>query len=317
MSAAAPDAVAAFLRGVERRSALFAQLQCGDSEHGGHAQTAAMRAFAGAAGQVGVADWPRRYWALLLASPQLRRGSGHRWPEGFAILARLGNGPRAALLLHLVAGLADQDAAAVFDVAVPTYRLALQRALPRRHDGSLDADAVSALDTAVRQALRPLPAARLVQFARLREPALWARAPQRRPALRRTTGATRTLPGGWLLLLWVALAACAVGFAATFLQSALSPGDTGVEARIRRAPLPAAAAPAATFDVDTALLSHRDFEQLADNGETAWLRELDFYAWYVAERATQPAAALPLPDAMQAIPDTAANDPLESVDAPR
>lgn len=317
MTAAAPAAVAAFLRGVERRAALFAQLQCGDPTHGDNAQTAAMRAFVGGAGQVATADWPRRFWALLLASPQLRRAPGQSWPKDFALLARLGNGPRAALLLHVVAALSDEDAAAVLDVAVPTFRLALQRALPRRGDGSLDADAWRTLDTAARQALRQLPAARLVQFARLREAALSARAPQRRQTPRRATTAPRALPGWLLPLLWVALAACAAGLAATFLRPALSASDAGDEVRIRRTPLPAAAAPVGIFDADTALLSHRDFEQLADNADAALLRELDFYGWYAAERATQPAAALPLPDAAQTLPDAAANDALEDADAPR
>jgi hypothetical protein len=76
-------------------------------------------------------------------------------------------------------------------------------------------------------------------------------------------------------------------------------------------PLPAAAAPLANYDAETALLGHRDFEQLvfeqtADASDRALVRDLDFYAWYAAGIAAQPATALPLPDAAQPLPDAAA-----------
>ncbi|MCA1714107.1 MAG: hypothetical protein LC715_02915, partial [Gammaproteobacteria bacterium] len=63
-AAAAPAALTAFLRGIERRGALFAQLQCGDAIAGDSALAAAMGAFRKAAEQTPVAGWPRRFWAL-------------------------------------------------------------------------------------------------------------------------------------------------------------------------------------------------------------------------------------------------------------
>ena len=98
-SAAAPAAIAAFLRGVERRGAVFAELQCGDAGCGDAALAAAMRAFREGAVANPIGDWPRRFWALLLAAPALRRPAPEAtWPSALAALSQLGNGPRAALL---------------------------------------------------------------------------------------------------------------------------------------------------------------------------------------------------------------------------
>jgi hypothetical protein len=104
------------------------------------------------------------------------------------------------------------------------------------------------------------------------------------------------------------LASCAVAFAATFLLSPAWQPRGNDSARIRRAPLPVAEAPLATFDATIALPSHRDFDQLlfeqtATATDQALVRDLDFYAWYAAEVAAEPATALPLPDAAQPLPD--------------
>jgi hypothetical protein len=314
-AAAAPAALTAFLRGIERRAALFAELQCGDPGHADAALATPLHDFAAGARQWPVADWPRRFWTGLLAAPVLHgTAQGAHWPAPFGWLARLGSGPRAALLLRLVAGLAEADAAAVLGIAAPTYRLALQRAWPRDGDGNPDAEAWRALDLATREALRQLPPQRLVQLTRLREAALSGRRPPsaptvaaRRPATRHASARPR-----WLLpSLWGALALCVVAFAATFLlPGAWQPRDGGT-ARIRRAPLPAAETPLATFDAASALPTHRDFDQLlfeqtATAADQALVRDLDFYAWYAAAIAAEPATALPLPDAAQPLPDTAA-----------
>lgn len=307
-TAAAPTALAAFLRGVERRAALFAQLQCGDAGDGDAALALALPAFAAEARQWPLADWSRRFWSGLLATPPLRGTPPQhaRWPAAFAALVPLGSGPRAALLLRLVAGLEEAEAAAVLGLARPTYRFALQRVLPRRADGSADAEAWHALEAAVAAALQQLPAQRLVSLARLREAALAgarvAPVPRARPRPSRPRGAAAAPPRWLLPLLWSALAACALAFAATFLPALRAPPAADGSLRIQRAPLPAAAAPAATFDPDTALLSHRDFEWLLSDPDPALLRDLDFYAWYAAELATQPATALPLPEAAQPLP---------------
>ena len=97
MTAAAPQsqAVAAFLRGVERRAALLAELQCGDPVAGDAALGAVMRAFRRAARRQPLAQWPRQFWGLLLAAPQLRRTApAAERALSWRPLAALGNGQR-------------------------------------------------------------------------------------------------------------------------------------------------------------------------------------------------------------------------------
>jgi hypothetical protein len=315
-AAAAPAALTAFLRGIERRGAVFAQLQCGDPERVDDALAVAMRAFRNVASQVPVAEWPRRFWALLLASPPLRdHAPSPQWAAGFAPLATLGHGPRAALLLRLVAGLPDVDAAAVLGIARPTYRLALQRALPHHADGTPDEAGWHALGEAAQLAIRQLPADRLAHLARVREAAILGRRlePQRASAVR---DARPVRPRWWRPALAASAVATLVALLATFLPRF---GDDGLsdEIRIRSEPLPPAEAPAATFGADTALLTHRDFELLAADAGNATPRDPGFHAWLVAQadaqRGAGEAQVLPRADAQATAPES--QEP-ETIDAP-
>lgn len=322
-AAAGPASLTAFLRSIERRGAVFAQLQCGDAILGDNALAAAMWAFGQAAEQAPAADWTRRFWTLLLASPQLRQTRhAPQWPAALAPrLSRLGRGARAALLLRLLAGLPEADAATVLGIARPTYRLALQRALPRRADGSADDAAWRELHDALQQAPRQLPAARSASLAQLREGAIQGRKPDRATARRGHPADAMEIR--WRSRLrWGVVGVCALALAATFLlPDVLRPRDG--EPRIRIAALPAAEPPAATYDADTALLTHRDFELLHDVAGEAIARDLAFYAWYAAELAAQRPADAPepllMPDAAQplAAPANVSYAPPENDDAPR
>jgi hypothetical protein len=58
--------------------------------------------------------------------------------------------------------------------------------------------------------------------------------------------------------------------------------------------LPPADPPLARFDDDTALLTHRDFDQLAaPPAQQALARELAFYAWYAAQGSSGAAPSDP------------------------
>src|SRR5690606_982471 len=106
--AGASSALGAFLRGVERRGLVFARLLAGSDAAGDEALAWALERFRVEAGRTAFGDWPRRFWALLLAAPTLRRPPPDpAWGPGLEWLARIGHGPRAALLLRLVAGLAE------------------------------------------------------------------------------------------------------------------------------------------------------------------------------------------------------------------
>lgn len=288
-----PAALPAFLRGVERRAAVLAELQCGDAMAGDAAVAAAMRAFQAGAGRLPLAQWPLRFWTLLLATPQLRRTApvANRDAEWHG-LAALGNGARAALLLRLAAGLDAQTAAAALAVAPARYQQALADALSRH--GADGPEAMQRLEDVLQQRLRQLPASRLVQLAQLRERALLG-TPE--PAPRRATGR----PARWLLPLRLGVAVCAVALAATFLWPALLSSGFGARLRgganapTRSEALPPAEAPAARFDADFAAITHRDFVLLADPEGLRQAQALPLLAWYAAELATAATTVAPLP----------------------
>lgn len=285
-TAPASAALSAFLRGVERRASLFAHLQIGDPEIADQALGTAMRAFRAQVGDSPLADWPRLFWSQLLATPLLRGGPDHAHrPEAFDFLGGLGRGPRAALLMRLVADLSDEQAAAVLGVAKPTYRMALQRALPYHDDGRPDAEAWLALLDASRRALRDLPVPRLAHLARLRETALHGPARASAPAWerrrRRHAEHADTARPRWVMaamILVVLLTAAAL--AATFLPL-FDHGQPNGDAHIAIAPLPPTKPPT-RLDDDAALLTHPDFDQLAVADEQPAARDPAFYAWLAA-----------------------------------
>ncbi len=283
----ASPALAAFLRGSGRRALLFAQLQSGDARRGDAAALAALPRFAAGAAELPMAQWPRRFWAGLLAEPALRPGPDAHWAPPFEALAGLGPGARAALLLWLVAGLGEEEAAAALGVEVPAWRQALRRAAPLDAEGQVDAVAWRAMESEVREALRHLPPERLAAWDEA-SAALW---PAPAPVARRA--APRSRARRWLVPL---LALCALALAATFLWAWYRPAaeDPGVsepvDALVERKPLPERDAPP-SFDPgdQAALLLHPDFDLLVAGGDTPLLRELDFQAWYAARRAAEAA----------------------------
>ncbi|MDH5834289.1 hypothetical protein [Luteimonas kalidii] len=277
---AANAALTAFLRGVERRGAVFAEWQGGDPEAGDAALASTLRGFRDQAGGTAFAEWPRRFWAMLLAAPQLRQAVPKGAGTAPAAVATLGVGPRAALLLRLVAGLAEAEAAAVLGIARPTYRLALQRALPHRGDGSPDPEAWRALSAAAQQAVRALPQERLETIEMLRD-GLRPRPPVRqRPAPR--DGARRR--AGWVwpaTVVVLVLVASALGATwwGPWLPGQVPPGAAGIQVE----PLPPVEPPAARFDPADALASHRDLDLLLAQATGAFADDADpaFDAWLV------------------------------------
>lgn len=278
-----PAALTAFLRGIERRGAAFAQLQVGDAEIGDRALVAAMRAFRLPAARLPIVEWPRQFWTLLLATRELREApAAAHWGSGFAFFSDLGRGPRAALLLRLVAGLDEVEAAAVLGVARSTYRLALQRALPHLDDGRPDAEAWRMLGESARHAVRDLSVERIAQLARMREAAVLghkfeasAHAPPRQAVLGRAR---------WVVPAMVATGvATAIALAATFFLPAATGEPDADAGRIQVAPLPGAEAPKASFDSDAALLTHPDFDLLADGSDDVAAHDPGFYAWLAAD----------------------------------
>jgi hypothetical protein len=167
-----PAAVTAFLRGVERRAFVFLWLQGGTIEGAERALAAAVRAFPGPAERMPMAEWPIRFWKLLLALP-LDRDPG-QWPPALAFLGTLPMPVRRALLLRQVAGLDEETAASVVGTGLPGYQQALADACPRDPTGAPDAAGWRRQAEAIQEAGRDLDGRRLQQ---LRESALAGRAP--------------------------------------------------------------------------------------------------------------------------------------------
>ena len=304
------NASSAFLRGVERRALVLAELQAGAT--GTQAVAAAMRAFAGHAAAIAMVDWPARFWGLLCNTPQMRAPAS-AIAAPLPHLSALQATDRLALLLRIGAGLDEAVAAASLGMGAGGYRQALARACPQDARGQPDAAAWRALAEQVQARVRELPVERLQQLQQLRDavPAKAAPAP-------RVAKASRPAPPprawrGWLLpgLLLLVLAALAAWW--WHQHGAVLPGSTAPPAEgalgdngpVQVENLPDDSEPAAAVDSHAA----DDAAMLADP-ELALAQDADFHAWY--------AAGAPVPvDESQASPrrDEPASTALETVDA--
>lgn len=272
-------ALSAFLRGIERRAFVFAQVQCGSDDVAEAALGRAMRAFKATSASSPLATWPAAFWALLMAQAELSQGQSEV-PE----LRALSSGPRAALLLRMVGGLDFPHAAGVLGISEATYRFALQRALQQLGEGGISYAVLGALRERLHRQVKTLPEARTASLAALRARVL-EDAPEALPPKPRPSSPV------WRRLAWGALALLALGFAATFWTPApvLPPG--GTEALpIEPAPVPVPASSASDW------VTHPDYTQLAAPGDEAVATELALLSWLASGEAGElpdPAAASP------------------------
>ncbi|MBB1087728.1 hypothetical protein H4F99_04415 [Lysobacter sp. SG-8] len=300
-------ALTAFMRGVERRAAVLAELQAGDAAAGDAAVEAALFAFPQQADTLPMRAWPVRFWALLLTAPALQKRVAVAVPlDATDRLAELGAGPRAAVLLQLAAGLDEAEAAEVMGISVAGYRLALAQAVTEDGAALSQQQAWQRLREQVHMRVRLLPPPRMQRLARVREAALHGETPQL-PAGAPSGDAVPAGPRPHRRLrgvLWGLLVLCVLAFAATFwwpfpgfdplgLSQASRAGAAPADGRVEVEAL-AAAAPAAThYDAANALLLHPDFEQLAHPAQAAVAEDLAFYSWLVARDAAPADPMLP------------------------
>lgn len=282
-------AVAAFLRGLDRRARLLALVQCGDAVAATRALEAAGRVFADEAGQWPIAQWPRQYWRLLLSAPTMRQTAGTAAAGPLPGIARLPPPVRAALLLHLVGALEDADAAAALGIEVEAYQLRIRDALPRDALGQPDLDVWRAWRAAAQRALDALPDA---------APAAGAAPAAATPAEQPAATARHRRRLRWL---WLGVALCVAALAGSFF---LHPRGRELldhwRNHVQVAPLPSAAAPKARFDpADPAL--HPDRDLLAEPGTVQLALQLPLLAWLAVEAPD----ALPAPPLAASFADTA------------
>lgn len=285
-------ALAAFLRGIERRAFVFAEVQCGDPDRAREALALAMRAFRPVSGGIPLSGWPAAFWALLLAQPALSEGLSPE-PE----LSGLGTGPRAALLLRLVGGLDFHHAAEVMGVSEPTYRFALQRALRQLGETGTSYAALGGLRERLHRRVKTLPEDRIADLAALRQRALSG---EPEPEARATPAATDASPRRrWL---WGLLVLLLAALAATWWPGLL-PAPATEDAGPAPLPVEAPAPAPAPLNADTEVVTHPDYALLAEPEDARLADDLALLSWFAAggaDAVPPPAPATPAEDASDA-----------------
>lgn len=270
-------ALSAFLRGIERRAFVFVEVQCGDEEAAEAALGRAMRAFRGLSALSPLSAWPAGFWSLLMAQAELSGGES-QVPE----LSALSSGPRAALLLRIVAGLDFPHAAQVLGVSETTYRFALQRALQQLGDGGISYSALGALRERLHRQVKTLGDERVASLAALRNRVLQGE-PEPEPA--------PPVPSPWpRRLLWMVLVLLGLAFAATFLLAPEAERTTsGPQV------LPPEDVPAAPVEQDP--VTHPDFALLAAPADEAIAADLALLSWVASGQADPLPEPAPVTDA--------------------
>lgn len=142
-----------FRRGIDRRAYVLARAQCGDTHLLQSALEGVDDAFNAEYAGLPISQWPIRFWTLLLSRKELAQGHSP-WPA----LASISHGPRAALLLRLVAGLDFPHAAQVLNISESTYRFALERGLEQLHAAGFNFEELERLRDGFFDEVRQLPA---------------------------------------------------------------------------------------------------------------------------------------------------------------
>jgi DNA-directed RNA polymerase specialized sigma24 family protein len=269
-SASAEAAITAFLHGIERRAWVFARAQCGDEALAEQAVASAVDVFRRNRREKPLADWPRDFWTLLLAQPLLLRGQS-------LLLPGLSVGPRAALLLRLVAGLDVLHAAQVLGVSEAAYRAALSHALQQTQAAGDEPINLEALREHLQQEIRQAPATRRAPS----EPSIEQFSAE---ASESASATIATLIGDrvrvwphWLFALKILLGLLLLTLIASFFWTpwhALAPGQSE--------PLPPEAIAAFAPADASAAVTHPDFALLAAPADAAVARDMAFYSWLAA-----------------------------------
>lgn len=287
-------AITAFFRGLERRAQLLAQVQAGQSRAAQAALAATERVFCQDAHQWPIAQWPQQYWRLLLSVPSMGRNSPPDASIPLQGIARLPATQRAAVLLHLVAAVDEQDAAGVLGISVATYQHRIREALPKDQLQQPDVDVWRAWQAAIQRELKAADALPTHSDNIDRAVKNTATPASHSPSLR----STRRKKVG----LWVAICICILLFAATFFlpkRTSDASGNAVWTADIQQAALPKTE-PLARFDA-TNLDLHPDAPMLRQPHTLALAQQLPLLAWFahtegIPQPHTLPSIEPPLPN---------------------
>lgn len=267
----AEAAVTAFLHGIERRAWVFARAQCGDDGLAAQAVALAVGEFRRDCAGKPLSSWPRDFWSLLLAQPLLLRGQS-------LLLPQLSVGPRAALLLRLVAGLDMAHAAQVLGVSEAAYRAALTHALQQMQVAGDDPAALEALRERLQQEIKQAPAMLPTPPMAAEQrvgPEIGDLQPKIFPAI--ADDVQRPVRPRWHSALKIVLALLLLALGVSFFWTpwhGLAPGESE--------PLPAEAIAALAPADASATVTHPDFALLAAPADEALAKDLAFYSWLAA-----------------------------------
>jgi hypothetical protein len=270
-----------FRRGIDRRAYVLARAQCGDTDLVYQALSAVDQRFHEEAKALPIAQWPIRFWTLLLSRKELTQGSSP-WPA----LASISHGSRAALLLRLVGGLDFVHAAQVLGISEDTYRFALQRGLEQlQHNGHSMAELEQLRDDffdEVKQ-LSHEQLASNIQAANRQSDALLSTevenqlnsnshldVPEGMPARLMKPPQKPARRWLWLLLAVIVIAVAAYGL---------------YRYQKHQRELEALAIQARATEADRAagdLLMHADYVAIAAGDDVAFAEEINFYSWLAA-----------------------------------
>ncbi len=285
-----PSALTAFLHGIEPRAWVFALSQSGDPDLADMALESAMEDFVGRAGPLPLADWPMQFWSSLMKQPVML---AELEPE--LDLARLTPGPRAALLLRLIASLDVAHAADVLGVSPGAYEAALGQALA---DPALGGPWLQDLREQLHDLIHQMPVDRRAALAAIRTRVIAEHAARGQEESRPVVGRRRAPFWSWLLL-----GALLLTLLASFLlpiRALLAPGQSEPLPRETIAPAPGL--------TDSVVVTHPDYGQVAEPADETVAADLAFLSWLTGATAlataeSDPAGAAQTDAAINAMPD--------------
>ncbi len=280
---ATPTALAAFLRGIEPRADVLLRAHAGPHLDSPAVLARVRSEFEARAARLPLAEWPLRYWGLLLAAPELGR-AGNGLPDhplyGLAPTRRL------ALLLRLVVGLEPAGAAKVLGLSETAYRALWLDAEEKLDEAGIGPAVLMRWQDGFQQQVR---AATGVRFdAAPPPPSPVAAPPGWRDRLaarlaRRTTGRSRPRPlrAALVGLLLVLLAALAATFLWPPAPPATASGAVGLPAV---SPLDLAPTVAPGGDLDSRLVADPDLDLLLSAEDAPWRIGVGLLSWWSAQR---------------------------------
>lgn len=280
----------AFLRGIERRAFVLLLTQCGEADAAASALRAALDAFVAEADALPLAQWPMRFWAIVVRQPAMLQS--HRVEPA---LAGLSPGPRSALLLRLVAGLDFEHAAQALGAGEAAYRIALDRAVARLAEQKVDLDG---LREQLQQRVKHLTERQGKDIAALRQQAIEiAPAASVDASVDDDDPESRGAQSRWRRVAIVLLVVLLLAFAASFvwpLSPRLQAGQTEA--------LPQESGPGSPAVDDAALVTDPDYALLAQSpDDRALAQQLAFRSWWAGrDTAVASDVAAALPDAPEA-----------------